>query len=229
MAARVIAFDVNETLLNIHHLEGHFQRIFGESAVLKEWFSLILLNSEAVTLAGAYFDFSTLGGAALEMLANSRNISLDPADKDQVLQGMLSLPPHPDVIPSLELLQNAGLRLVTLTNSSQDAVEAQLRNARLSRFFERNFSVDAVRRFKPAPEPYRMLAAELRILPEQLRLVAVHSWDVMGAMQAGCAAAFVARPGKVLFPLMPAPDIVGPDLTAVADAILSAELSPSHS
>ena len=30
-------------------------------------------------------------------------------------------------------------------------------------------------------------------------------------MQAGCAAAFVARPGKVLYPLAPAPDVVGPD------------------
>lgn len=45
----------------------------------------------------------------------------------------------------------------------------------------------------------------------------------MGAMQAGYAAAFVARPGKVLFPLAPPPDIVGRDLREVADRIIAAE------
>ena len=39
----------------------------------------------------------------------------------------------------------------------------------------------------------------------------------------GCAAAFVSRPGKVLDPLAPAPDVVGPDLEAVAAGIVAAE------
>jgi hypothetical protein len=38
-----------------------------------------------------------------------------------------------------------------------------------------------------------------------------------------CAAAFVARPGKALFPLGPQPDIVGPDFRAVARQIVNAE------
>jgi hypothetical protein len=42
-------------------------------------------------------------------------------------------------------------------------------------------------------------------------------------MQAGCSGAVVARPGKVLFPLVPRPDIEGPDLTAVAQRILDVE------
>jgi 2-haloacid dehalogenase len=46
---------------------------------------------------------------------------------------------------------------------------------------------------------------------------------VLGALRSGCAAAFVARPGKVLFPLGPTPDIVGPDFTDVARHIVTAE------
>src|SRR5262249_35365244 len=60
MPERVIVFDVNETLLNVHCLEPLFQRIFGESSALKEWFSTLLLHSEVATLAGPYFDFGTL-------------------------------------------------------------------------------------------------------------------------------------------------------------------------
>jgi 2-haloacid dehalogenase len=54
--------------------------------------------------------------------------------------------------------------------------------------------------------------------------VAAHAWDVAGALRAGAAAAFVARPGMVLDPLAPAPDVVGADLGEVADRLLEVEL-----
>jgi 2-haloacid dehalogenase len=136
---------------------------------------------------------------------------------------MLKLPPHADVRDGLQVMRDAGLRLVTLTNSAPTAVQQQLTNAGLAPFFERSFSVDTVRRFKPAPEAYRSVAEALRVPVDQLRLVAAHAWDIVGALRAGCAAAFVARPGKVLYPLGPQPDIVGPDFRRVAQAIVTAE------
>ena len=66
-------------------------------------------------------------------------------------------------------------------------------------------------------------ATSLGVSVGAMRLVAAHSWDVAGALRAGCAAAFVSRPGKVLDPLAPAPDVVGPDLEAVAAGIVAAE------
>jgi 2-haloacid dehalogenase len=59
--------------------------------------------------------------------------------------------------------------------------------------------------------------------PAALRLVAVHSWDVAGALRAGWAGAFVARPGMVPDPLFGQPDIVGVDLAVVAEAILAGD------
>jgi len=220
---RIIVFDVNETLLDVRAIEPHFRRVFGDSNALREWFSLVLLHSEVATLAGPYFDFATLAGAALEMTAASRGLALHGEDKDQILQGMLTLPAHAEVRDALQILRDAGLRLVTLTNSSQRAVDEQMRNAGLSQLFERNFSVDSIRRYKPAPEPYWMVSSELGVGTADLRLVAAHAWDIVGAMQAGCAAAFVSRPGKVLFPLAQAPDIVGADLKVVAQEILKRE------
>lgn len=85
--------------------------------------------------------------------------------------------------------------------------------------------MESVRRFKPAPEPYRFVAQELGVETSGLRMVAAHAWDIVGAMRAGCAAAFVARPGKVLYPLAPAPDVVGPDLRAVGAQIVAAEVT----
>jgi len=104
--------------------------------------------------------------------------------------------------------------MVTLTNSPPAVVDAQMNQANLHDF-ERNFSVESVRRYKPAPEPYRMVATELGVGVDRLRMIAAHAWDVGGAMRAGCAAPF---------PLFPKPDVAGTDLGEVAGAIVKAEL-----
>ena len=97
-----------------------------------------------------------------------------------------------------------------------------------SEYFERSFSVNAVRKFKHEAEVYGHVATELQVAPSRLRLVAAHAWDVLGAMRAGCAAAFMARPGRPLYPLADKPDIVGPDLRNVADQILRRGTAESH-
>ena len=136
---------------------------------------------------------------------------------------MRHLPPHPDVRDGLERLRGAGLRLVTLTNSTEQVGQAQLTNAGLRGYFEHIFSADTACRLKPAPEAYRMVADRLGVDIGEIRLIAAHSWDIAGALHVGCAAAFVARPGMVLDPLFDRPDVVGADLREVADRILERE------
>ena len=221
---RIIVFDVNETLLDVGALAPQFQRVFGNAGVAQEWFFNVVLYSQVATIAGPYVDFGTIARAALDMTAVARGVTLAPTDRDGILRGLVSLPAHPDVPDGLQKLRASGFRLVTLTNSAPAAVEQQLKNAGIGEYFERTFSVDAVRKFKPAAEVYRLVATELQVAPSQLRLVAAHAWDVLGAMRAGCAAAFVARPGKALFPLADKPDIVGPDVRNVADQIVKRDM-----
>ena len=88
---------------------------------------------------------------------------------------------------------------------------------------EQVLSADMVGRLKPGPEPYRMAAERMGVDIGGMRLIAAHAWDVAGALRAGCAAAFVARPGMVLDPLVERPDVIGADLGEVADQILALE------
>ena len=92
---RVIVCDVNETLLDLGALEPHFKQAFGDGRVLQDWFANVLLYSEVATLAGPYADFASIGGAALDMVASARGITLSSADRSRILQGMLTLPAHP--------------------------------------------------------------------------------------------------------------------------------------
>ena len=222
--ARVIVFDVNETLLDLGALDSEFERIFGDADARRAWFQQMLLSAFVSTITGVYADFGTIGMAALDMLAARRGISLGDNDRQAVREGMRKLPPHPDVRDALVRLRDSGLRLATLTNSTAEVGEAQITNAGLRDLFEQTLSADAVRRLKPAPEPYHMAAAAMEVPIGEVRLVAAHAWDVAGALRAGCAAAFVGRPGQVLDPLVERPDIAGADLREVADHILAAEI-----
>jgi 2-haloacid dehalogenase len=216
----VVVFDVNETLLNLAALDPHFERAFGDASVRRQWFAQVLQSALVVTVIDRYVDFGIIGAAALEMTAARRGVSLSASDRAAILGGMLTLPPHPEVPESLARLRTAGTRLATLTNSTAMVAEAQLANAGLIDNFDQVLSVDAVRQFKPAAAAYRMAARKLGVTANDLRLVAAHDWDVAGALRAGWAAAFVARPGMVLGPLGERPDIVGRDLRHVVDQIL---------
>lgn len=215
----VLVFDVNETLLDLAALKPQFQRLFGEEAALKEWFSLMLQYSLVVTITERYSDFRTLGRAALQMLAQARNVQLLPEAEEGVLRGLVSLPAHSEVSDALGQLKNAGFRMATLTNSSPSMIRDQLKNSGLETYFEQSISVDAVQRFKPDRRVYAFAAEQLRVDASKACLIAAHAWDVFGAMNAGWMAAFIARPGKVLFPLAPTPAIVAPDLQALANML----------
>lgn len=221
--ARICVFDVNETLLDLKALDPHFAQVFGDATARQEWFKQLLHFAFTATIINKYTDFGTLGAAALELVARRRNITLSEEEQSTILSTIKHLPPHPDVKEGLEILKKAGVRLVTLTNSTSKVGQAQINNAGLGEYFEELFSADEAKHLKPAPEPYRMVAERLGVKTTELRLIAAHDWDVAGAMQAGCAAAFVARPGMILSSLFEKPDVIGVDLKEVAEGILKQE------
>jgi len=218
----IIVFDVNETLLDITTLEPLFDRIFGDPGVLREWFAQLVLYSQTMTLAGLYTPFGELGVGALKMTANIHGVNIADEDLAELKERMISMPAHPDVVPALTRLQNAGFRMVTLTNSASTAVPTPLEKAGLSHFFEKNFSVGAVAKFKPAPETYRLVATELSVETSDLCLVACHLWDTIGAQASGCRGAFLRRPYNATLPApnVPNPDLCASDLTTLADDII---------
>jgi 2-haloacid dehalogenase len=115
----------------------------------------LILYSNVITLSGYYETFFTLGQGVLEMLGTVYGVSIQPADLEELRSSMLSMPAHKDVPEGLLLLKEAGFRLMTLTNSPPSDGGTLLERAGLDHFIERQFSVDSVRRFKPASEDAR--------------------------------------------------------------------------
>src|SRR5438045_126691 len=214
----VLAFDVNETLLDLRALDAPFAAAFGDATLRPQWFGLMLQIAFAGGLTGSYVDFTTAQRSALAVLAARQSVTLSPAQSDAIVDGMRTLPPHPEVHDAMSRLR-ARFRMVALTNSPMDVAEAQLRNSGLRDLLEAVYSANLVRALKPAPRPYRMVAERCGVPIGEVRLVAAHGWDIAGALAAGCRAAFVARPGAVLYPHGPQPDVVAADLTGIADTL----------
>jgi 2-haloacid dehalogenase len=209
--------------LDLRALDPVFDAVLGDRAARQQWFQQMLQSALVATVTDAYRDFTQLGRAALEMTARRRGVELSPEDQQRILGTVRQLPPHTEVADGLARLRQAGFRMAALTNSTSEVAEAQLEHAGLRDFFEQALSADMARRLKPAREAYHLVAQRLGVQPGDLRMIAAHAWDVTGAMRAGCAAAFVARPSMVLDPAGEQPDIVGLDLLEVADAIIARE------
>ena len=224
MTARVCVFDLEETLLDLRGLDHQLAWSFADAAsVRRRWLAQIVQSACVGIITDRYVDFRHLTEAALEMVAATEDVTLSPKERQDLLAQWRSLPPRADVRGALERLREAGLRLAVLTNATGALAAAQLAHARLADLFEAVLSAEAVRRHKPAPEPYRMAAERLGVPVGYVRLISAHAWDIAGARHAGCATALVARPGLPFDPLVLRPEVVGEGLTDVAEQIIAAE------
>jgi 2-haloacid dehalogenase len=222
VSIRVIAFDVNETLLDLRALDGLFEELLGDASLRAQWFAQMLQVAFVGAITDRYVDFTTAQRAALDMVAQRHGVTLPADAAARVEATMRRLPAHPEVADALARLSSGGHRLAALSNSLQDVEQAQLEHAGLADRFDAILSADTVRALKPRREPYELVARTFAVPTGDVMLVAAHAWDVAGALAAGCRAAFVARPGMARNPIDPEPDIVGADLGDIADRILAA-------
>lgn len=196
-APSLIAFDVNETLLDLEPIKVNLEAIFGADPPVGEWFARLLHGSLVANTLGQFRPFGDIAAEALINMAARRGLLLRAEDALEALSPMGRLPPHPDVVPGVRRLAAAGKRMVALTNGSREMANAQIHHAGLADYLERIISVDEVGVFKPHPAPYRHAAELMEVPLEEMVLVAAHDWDCAGAMAAGAEAIFVKRPGSV--------------------------------
>lgn len=217
-APSVLVFDVAESLLDLQALQPLFRRIFGAGAVVDDWFGETILYSETATLTDTFVPFGQLGVGVLHMLGRIHNVPISDDDVVELRKGLGSLPPYPDVPDGIRKLKAAGYRLVTLTDSSVPPGQGPLQTAGLADLFERQFTAEAVRRYKPARETYHMVAQAMGVQLSELCMIACHPWDLVGARTAGCSAALIKRAGvaPLFVPGLKQPQIVAPTLTEIA-------------
>ena len=213
--------DVNETLLDLAPLKKTVgEALGGREDLIPLWFTTMLQHSLVATVSDRFEDFAAIGIAAMQMIAKNHGIDLSIEVGRAAIKPILSLPAHPDVVPALQKLHQAGFQIYTLTNSSNAGVKSQMASANLDQYLTGRLSVEDVAMYKPHQHVYRWAARRVGTSVENCMMIAAHGWDVAGAMAAGMRAAFIARPGQQLYPLAPEPELVFPSFTPLADTLI---------
>jgi 2-haloacid dehalogenase len=218
----VVVFDVNETLSDMAGMQSRFVDVGAPASLASLWFASVLRDGFALTAAGSSARFAELGADLLRTLLPEAGVSgdLDEAVA-HVLDGFSALSPHPDVVPGVRALHEAGQRLVTLSNGAASVAEGLLGRAGVRDLFEHVLSVEEPQVWKPAAAAYAFAAARCRVAPEQMLLVAVHPWDLDGASRAGLHTAWLNRSGRPYPSYTLPPTLTVSSLDELAGAILA--------
>ncbi|SNS84607.1 2-haloacid dehalogenase [Geodermatophilus pulveris] len=212
----VVAFDVNETLLDLGPVRAALVELGQPADLLPSVFSRTLLTGFAAATAGTWCRFRDAFDAAL-----AQTTDLDAGRRAQVAGAFAELSPHPDVEPALRRLVGAGVRVVTLTHGSPGVAEAALDRGGIAPLVERSLSSEAIRAWKPAREVYLWAAGVCDVEPGRLALVAAHGWDVHGALRAGLTAAWFPRAERSYPAVYDPAAIVAGDLAGAVEALLA--------
>jgi 2-haloacid dehalogenase len=218
-ASPVVALlDVNETLSDLAPLGERFEQVGAPRHLLPTWFASTLRDGIALAASDDYGEFQDVARAVLRgLLAGVPELSAAPEEAaDHVLAGFNALSVHPDVPAGIRALHDAGLRIATLTNGGAAIARRLLERSGLDDLVERNLTVVEVRRWKPAPEPYRHACRAMNVAETEAILIAVHPWDIQGAKRAGLRGGWVNRDGRPYPDIFERPDFTGRDLPELA-------------
>jgi 2-haloacid dehalogenase len=161
---------------------------------------------------GRYEDFARVTADSLEVAARAIGVELSAGARAALLGVYRELDAWPDAPPALRALEDAGLRLVLLSNMTPSMLNAGVERAGLGGVFERVLSADDVKSFKPAPRAYALGPSALRLPAESILFVASAGWDAAGAKWFGYPTYWVNRSKAPQEELGAAPDGVGGDL-----------------
>ncbi len=152
---KAVAFDVVETLFSLEALRP---RLISAGLVghhLETWFASFLRDAFALEISGEYKPFRDIAAANLAVLLEKELGRSDPHAVDHVLGGFAELDAHDDVAPAMAALQQADIRIATLTNGSAKVTAALLERAGVRQLVEQVISIDEIGHWKPHKAVYR--------------------------------------------------------------------------
>ncbi|SOD97313.1 haloacid dehalogenase type II [Blastococcus haudaquaticus] len=190
----VVVFDVNETLSDMAPMAQRFADVGAPEHLAKLWFAMVLRDGFALIAAGSQQPFAKLAAGALRTLFSGLDVERNSdAAVDHIMSGFGELPVHADVADGARSLQDAGLRLITLSNGSSQVADQLLTRAGIRDCFDRLLSVEDAPGWKPARGAYEYAAGACGAEPPDMLLVAVHPWDIHGAARTGMQTVWINR------------------------------------
>lgn len=215
---RVVLLDVFETMLQVDALGSRFVDVGRPAAEWELFFARIQRDGMALTLAGGVRPFAEVARAALRTTCGHQ---LSEDALDHVLAGFAELPPHPDVEPALLALVRARVPAYAFTHGPATVACNALDRAGLRTYLRGLLSTEEIRAFKPPPRAYHWACQQIAAPAERVAMVAVHSWEVHGAVRAGLVGALATRLEGAVPDVVARPHVTAERLDELVDRLLA--------
>lgn len=164
-----------------------------------------------------HIPYRRIGEMSLDYTLERAGIEHTDAEVSTLVAQIERLKPFPEVPAALERLR-PKYRLAILSNGDPDMLEAARGHHGIA--FDHIISVAVANAFKPHRATYTRAAAIVDARVEEVLFVANHAFDCVGAKAAGLRVAFIDRRQRPFGRWPYQPDLVVPDMTALADALV---------
>lgn len=214
---RAIAFDAYGTLFDVYSVGALAEQLFpGKGAELAaQWRDTQIGYTRVRTLSDRYIPFWELTQDALVFSARKLGLDLGDDARRRLMSQYACLSAFPENLGALKELKALGMPLAILSNGTPDMLDIAVKSAGMSGLFDHLLSVESVKKYKTAPEAYRLGPDAFKLPTREILFVSSNCWDALGATWFGYTTFWINRSSQPLEELGVTPTAQGRLLTDV--------------
>lgn len=180
-----VVFDAYGTLFDVHSVMDTCECVYpgyGEQ-ISQIWRQKQLEYTWLRALMRRYVHFEAVTREALQFTLHHLNLTYDRDILEQLVSAYFRLRHYPEVPQALQTF--LPRKLAILSNGTPHMLEAAVRNAGLTPFFDEILSVDSLQTYKPDPQVYQLATSQLGIAKERILFVSSNGWEWQGPKHLG--------------------------------------------
>jgi 2-haloacid dehalogenase len=218
---RAIAFDAYGTLFDVYSVGALAEQLFpGKGTELSVlWRDTQVGYTRLRTLSNRYVPFWQVTEDALAFSARRLGLDLAEDSRRRLMSQYACLSAFPENLGALKELKKLGLPLAILSNGTPDMLDIAVKSAGMIGLFDHILSVEAVKKYKTAPEAYQLGPDAFKLPTREILFVSSNCWDAIGAAWFGYTTFWINRSGQPLEELGAQPAAQGRLLTDVVSYV----------
>lgn len=115
---QVVAFDVIGTTFSLEPLRLRLTELGLPPSGLETWFASGLRDAFALAASDGFEPFRAVLDGALEQILAQYGVEANSHQRNEVLAGLMELPPHPNAEDAMRRLVGAGIRILAVSNGA---------------------------------------------------------------------------------------------------------------
>ena len=193
MNTKAVVFDAYGTLFDVNSAAKKCKNKIGDKWEMfaNFWRTTQLEYTWLRSLMKRHKDFWEITEDSLDKSMSVYNI--DKSLRDELLNLYKVLSPYPEVEEVLKSLKKKNLKLCILSNGTPELLNELVSSNNLKNLFDKIFSIEEVKVYKPDPRVYELPIKKFNIQPKEITFLSANTWDVSGGGNYGYNSIWVNR------------------------------------